>query len=251
MSKPKFVQVENRRTLLELLRDNRQFDKIIIANNVMKDGTTKSIMSEAKARQIPISRLSRQAMGRRSRSGAKPAIIGYMTMSNQMTLDELLDVLSKKDKFPNFLIFDDIHYNLNIAAIFRTAYACGVNGVITPIKKNNLLTDDVVRVSRGNCLRIPIIEMNIFDAMKKLQKDGIRVISLETGDKSIYEADLTGPTCIIVGDEEMGISKKILERSDDVVTIPMKGDLASLNVSVSAGVTLYEKLRQESVTLLG
>jgi len=246
MARRKYVQIESKNAMLELLKAGREFARIFIANNAYKDPKTKEIISEAGKRRVPVTKVARRELIRRARTQNAESVIGLMYSGNNWDLDTLLDDLFSKKESPFFLLFDHLKYSLNIGAIMRTAFGGFVNGVITPIKKEAFLTDESMRISVGACERIPIIEMNLFAALKKLREEDIRIIALETGGKPYFQSDLTGPVAFVIGAEDTGISNGILDKCDSVVSIPMREGIGSLNVGVSTGILIYEKVRQET-----
>ncbi len=246
MPRIKYVQVENKNALLELLQEGRSFERIYLASNAYKDPKTKAIITLATEKKIPIEKVARREIGRRSNTSSSESVIGLMHMESHYDLSGLIDDIFQDGKDPFFLVFNDIQYAQNVGAIFRTAFAAGVNGVITPIQKGNLLSDEVIRISMGTCLRIPIVEMNIFTAIKELKKNAIEVIGVDMEGSSMYEADLTGPKAFLLGSEYMGITSKLEERADTIVSIPMREGLGSLNVGIASAIIMYEKLRQDT-----
>lgn len=247
MPRIKYVQVENKNALLELLQEGRRFERIYLASNAYKDPKTKSIVALAGEKKIPMEKVSRRELSRRSNTSSTESVIGLMHMEAHYDLAGLIDDIYQDDKDPFFLVFNDIRYAQNVGAIFRTAFAAGVNGVITPVQKGNLLSDEVIRISMGTCLRIPIVEMNIFAAIKELKKNAIEVIGVEMEGSPMYEADLTGPKAFLLGSEYMGITSKLEERADTVISIPMKEGIGSLNVGVASAIVMYEKVRQDTL----
>ncbi len=247
MSRVKYVQVESKNALLELLHEGKKFSKIFLAHNAYKDPKTTEIIILAGQSRIPIERVSRRDILRRSKTSSVESVVGLMEYDNQYILSELIDDIYQDNKDPFFLVFNDIQYSLNVGAIFRTAFAAGVNGVITPIQKANLLSDEVIRVSMGTCLRIPLVEMNIFTAIKELKKNAIEVVGVEMSGNLMYDVDLTGPKAFLLGSEYMGITSKLEERADTLVSIPMREGLGSLNVGVASSIIMYEKYRQDLV----
>ena len=246
MARQKYVQIESKNALLELLRDGRDFEKIYLASTAYKDAKTKEIVQIAGERHIPIERVSRRALGRRVKTSNFESIVGLLYQENQYGLDELLDQLYEAGQQPFFIILDHVKYSQNIGAITRTAFAAGVNGIITPIKKGNIFTNETARISMGASERIPIVEMNLFTAIKELKKNAIKVFAVSMNEgKNYFSENLKGPLAFLVGAEDVGISSGVHERVDETLNIPMREGIGSLNVSSSTAVVLYEKLRQE------
>lgn len=245
--KKKYIQIENKNAILELLEDGRKFLKIFLALNAYKDPKTKQILELAAKKGIPIENTSRRIMNRRSKTSSIESIVGMLEPQNQFSLTGLLDMLHSKNEDPFFLIFDDLKYTQNVGAILRSAFAGFVNGIITPIRKDALFTDEIIRISMGAAERIPYVEMNLFAAIKELKKNAVKIVSLHMDGDVYFQSDLTGPVAFVVGAEDTGVSDKILERSDLSVTIPMKHGIGSMNVSASTAIVVFEKIRQESV----
>lgn len=242
----KFIQIESKNAILELLKEGRKFVRISMAQNAYKDVKTQEIVQEAKKLGVPVEVIARRILNKRSKTTSAESIIAILNSSNNMDLDELLADLHERNEEPFFLMFDNIKYSQNIGAIMRTAFAGFVNGIITPVKRDNILNDEVMRISMGACERIPIVEMNLFAAIKDMQKDGIRVFTLDMDGETYFNENLTGPIAIVLGAEDVGISEKINERADGAISIPMKAGIGSLNVSASAAIVVYEKIRQEA-----
>lgn len=245
MSKSRFIQIESKNALLELLREGRDFERIYIASSAYKDEKTKEIVELAGNMKIPIIRVPKKTLMRRLRSSHAESVVGMMYSQNQWKLDELLESIYTEGKIPFLLILDHIKYTQNIAAIMRTAFAVGVNGIIAQPQEVNLITDETIRISMGAAERIPLVEMNLFTAVKELKKNGIKIFGVHMDGVNYFEADLKGACAFVLGAEDTGISTGMMERVDEKVSIPMREGIGSLNVSVSAGILMYEKLRQE------
>ena len=245
MSKPRFIQIESKNALLELLRDGRDFERIYISSTSFKDEKTKEIVEIAGKRKVPMFKVSRREINRRLRTSKSENIVGMMFSQNDWKLSDLLDKLQTEKKQPFFVILDGIKYTQNIAAIMRTSFGGGVNGIIVSPQKKNIVTNETIRISMGAAERIPLVEKSLFDAIKELKNNDIKVVGITMGGKPYYEANLKGPVGLILGAEDVGISAGILERCDDLVSIPMREGIGSLNVGASAAILIYEKLRQE------
>ena len=245
MSRSQFIQVESKNALLELLRDGRDFEKIYIVSSAFKDKKSLEILQLASKKKIPIVKISRRAINRRLRSSASESVVGLMYSQNDWKLDELLKTIDEEGKQPFFLILDNLKYSQNIAAIMRTAFGAGVNGIIVNPQEKSLISDETIRISMGAAERVPLVEMNLFSALKVLKKNGICVYAVDMNGKNYFEEDLRGPVALVLGAEDVGISPKVLERVDGRISIPMREGIGSLNVSSSAAILVYEKLRQE------
>ena len=245
MSKPKYIQIESKNALLELLREGRQFERIYLASNAYKDDKTKEIVELAGKNRIEVLKVSRRILNRRLRTSSSESVIGYMLSENNWKLDELLNKLGEERKQPFFLILDNLKYTQNIAAIMRSAFGAGVNGIIVNPQEKSLVSNETLRISMGAAERIPLIEMSLFEAVKVLKKEDMKIYGIHMDGDNYFDTDLTGPIALVLGAEDVGISSGILDKLDGTVSIPMREGIGSLNVSASAAILVYEKLRQE------
>lgn len=248
MAKQHFIQIESKNALLELLKEGREFERIYLASTAFRDEKTKEIVELAGKMKVPIIRVPRKTLTRRLKASNSESVVGMMISQNHWTLEELLESVYSENKLPFFLILDDLKYTQNVGAIMRTAFAVGVNGIISSPSDVSLVNDETLRISMGAAERIPIVEMSLFSAVKELQKNDIRIFAVHMDGESYFDADLRGPCAFVVGAEDTGISTGMLERADEQISIPMREGIGSLNVSVSAAVLMYEKLRQEVST---
>lgn len=245
MVKQHFIQIESKNALLELLKEGREFERIYLASTAYRDEKTKEIVDLANERRIPVIRVPRKTLTRRLRASSSESVVGLMYSQNYWTLDELLEKIYSESKQPFFLILDDIKYTQNIAAIMRTAFGVGVNGIITSPRDVALINDETIRISMGAAERIPLVEMNLFSAVKELKKNDIKIFAVDMEGEPYFDTDLRGPCAFVLGAEDVGVSAGMIERADEKISIPMREGIGSLNVSASAAILMYEKLRQE------
>ncbi len=245
MSKSRFIQIESKNALLELLKEGREFERIYLSSNAYRDDKTKEIVEIAGKRRIPMFKISKREINRRVRTSKSENVIGMMYSENDWKLEDLLNKLYEENKQPFFVILDDVKYTQNIAAIMRTAFGGGVNGIIVSPQKKQIVTNETIRISMGAAERIPIVEVNLFDAVKELKKNDIKIVGITMEGNTYFESNLKGPIALVMGAEDCGISTGILERCDEKISIPMREGIGSLNVSASAAILIYEKLRQE------
>ena len=243
----KNIQIENKNALLELLVSGAPIQKILIAANAFRDPKTKKIVAEAHSRGVPIERVARKRISRVARTSNFESIIGFKPAPKEIPLDEILETGRAKKGPLFFLVLDHIHYVQNLGALMRTAFGSGVDAVIIPKRKDAYLTEDVTRISMGASERVPIIQTNLFDALKKLQDAGVKIIGVHMDGKPYYEADMSGDVSLVLGSEDTGISTRILPRCDMTVKIPMQEGLDSLNVAAAGAVIMFEKIRQDKM----
>ncbi len=245
MPKSRFVQIESKNALLELLKEGRDFERIFFASNAFKDEKSKEILELAGKKKIPVLKVSRRELNRKLRTSSSESIVAHMYSDNDWSLSELLDSIYGDKKQPFFFILANLKYSQNIAAIMRTAFGAGVNGIIVNPQEKSLISDETIRISMGAAERVPLVEMNLFNALKTLKENDIKVYAIDMEGEYYYDVDLTGPVAFVLGAEDVGITTGIMERVDNTLSIPMREGIGSLNVSASAAVLAYEKLRQE------
>ncbi|MFH1547360.1 MAG: 23S rRNA (guanosine(2251)-2'-O)-methyltransferase RlmB [bacterium] len=242
----RLVQVETKNALIELLKTEAEFTVIYIANNAFRDHKTKEIIRLALQKGVPIEKVNRKRMNRISKSSQCESVVGMKLSIKECKLEDLImDYDREKGLF--ILILDTIDYTQNVGALYRTAFAAGVDAVIVPRKKNNFLTEDVTRVSMGASERIPTIQMNLFDAVKQLKDSAVRILGLHMEGQTYYQANMRGNIALIVGNEALGISKRMIDKCDELVSIPMEAGIDSLNVSAAGAIVMFEKQRQDKI----
>lgn len=163
-------------------------------------------------------------------------------------LPDLLDIARSKNEPPFILILDGIEDPHNFGAILRTAEASGIHGIVIRKRRQVQVTETVMKVSTGTAEYVPIARVpNIAEAITLLQDENMSVTGVEIDGKRLYnEVDFQKPTALVIGSEGFGISRLVKERCDEIVRIPMRGKINSLNASVAAGIMMYEVLRQRS-----
>lgn len=241
----KILKVRNKNAMIELLRGNTNFEKISIVSNLEQDDLTKEIISLAESKGVRIETTSIGKMAKRRSGQTREVLVGFLKSENIWSLKDLLDDLYKKNQNPFFLLINRVDFESNIGVIARTAFAAGVNGLIFQGDKDRFLNEETLHFSIGAIARIPLVKMNIFEAIKELQKNSIKTFCLQMGSNTYYSEDLSGPVAFVLGAEGEGISDNILNKCDKKISIPIHKEIDSLNVSVSAGIVLYEKVRQD------
>lgn len=244
----KSIKIRNKNAILELLKDKVDFEKIILADDLKQDDLTKEILSIAVNRNVSIEKVPRRRMDKGRSGESQEVLIGFLIPKNTWSLNNLLDDLLKNNRDPFFLLINRVGYANNIGVIARTAFATGVNGLIFQGEQDRFLNEETLHYSIGAIARVPLVKMNIFEALKELKKSGVKTFSLQMNGVTYFKEDLTGPVAFVLGAEGEGISEKVSSRCDKKLTIPMRKEIDSLNVGVSAGIILYEKVRQEGIS---
>ncbi|MGJ1432041.1 23S rRNA (guanosine(2251)-2'-O)-methyltransferase RlmB [Sphingobacterium spiritivorum] len=194
--------------------------------------------------QVPIEKLNR--ITRKNHQG----VIAVISPITYQKIEDLIPEIYEKGETPLILMLDGVTDVRNLGAIARTAECSGVHAIIVPKKGSAEINPDAIKTSAGALYKIPVCRHdNLGKVGKFLIDSGIQlVVSTEKTEESIYSVDYTAPTCIIMGAEDVGVSDDLIRISDHLAKIPMFGEIGSLNVSVSAGVVLYEAIRQRQIT---
>ncbi|MFH1402047.1 MAG: TrmH family RNA methyltransferase [Patescibacteria group bacterium] len=196
------IIVRNKNVLVEFLEDNASFEKVNLASGLDQDIQTQKIIKLATKQRIPVEELSRYKMEKRRGSDTTEVISGLLRVENNWTLKNLLDDIYKKDQDPFFLFINRIEFPTNIGMIARTAFALGVNGLFFQGKENLFFNEETFHFSMGAIDRIPLVKVGIFEVLKELQKNGIKIFSIQMGGDVYFEEDLLGPIVFVLGDEK-------------------------------------------------
>lgn len=238
------LKIRNKHAILELLEDDIEFEKIMIAKDLDEDDLTKKIIKTAGTKKVSVERVDRQKMSKRRESENREVLVGYLASDKNLSFDDLLVNLQEKNQDPFFLLINRVHYENNIGVIARTAFAAGVNGLIFQGDRGKVFNEETLHYSLGTIARTPLVKMNIFEALKSLKKNNIKTFAIQMDGDSLYKENLTGPVAFILGAERKGVSDNVADRCDKKISIPMENGIDSLNVGMSAAVVLYEKVRQ-------
>lgn len=238
------MQIEGRNPVLESLLSKREFSFLKIQKGIKIDVKLKRILDLARSKRIRIEEMDRKKLDKMSETGAHQGVIGIVRDRKTKTFSELIKLIDERKETPFLIYVREALYEFNLGAIIRTAECAGMQGVIVP--PNRDITPQVIRASMGASEHIQIVKGSLFQIIKEAKDYGIKVIGIElSGEKNIYEADLTGPILFVVGGEDKSLSTEVGKKVDEVVKIPMRGKVNSLNMSVAAAVVIYEKVRQD------
>ena len=237
--------IEGRNAVIEALRTQTNIDKIYIQRGET-DKTLGHIASKARATGIVVVEADRRKLDGMSRTHAHQGVIALAAVREYVSLEDILADAAAKGEQPLLVVCDEISDPHNLGAIIRTAYCAGTHGVIIPKRRSAGLTSIVAKTSAGAVSHMKVARVpNIPALLKDLKKQGIWVFGTAAdGTTGLYQADLKGPAAIVIGSEGDGMTRLAAENCDFLVSIPMKGDLNSLNASASAAILLYEAVRQ-------
>ena len=234
-----------RNPVIEALRGDTKVDKIFILKGDLT-GSIKKIIGMAKDKDVLIQEVDMHQLDEMAEDGRHQGVAAIITGFEYSTIEDILDLAKSKGEDPFILILDEIRDPHNLGAIIRTGECAGVHGVIIPERRAARVNQTVYSSSAGAVEHMMVAEVtNISDTITKLKDEGLWIYGGDmNGECNYYQADLTGPVGIVIGNEGKGISKKIKEKCDVLVKIPMRGKVSSLNASTSAAVLIYEVLRQ-------
>ena len=236
--------IEGRNAVIEAYRAGRPIDKLFILDGC-QDGPILTIKREAKAKQTPVKFVTKERLDQLSETGKHQGVIGYAAAYEYATVEEILDNARQKGEAPFLFLLDNIEDPHNLGAIIRTANLAGAHGVIVPKNRAAGLTAVVAKTSAGALNFTPVARVtNLAKTIEELKKEGIWFVCADMGGTTMYDLNLKGPIGLVIGNEGEGVGRLVKEKCDMVASIPMKGDIDSLNASVAAGVLAYEIVRQ-------
>lgn len=236
--------IEGRNAVIEAYRAGRPIDKLFILDGC-QDGPILTIKREAKAKQTPVKFVTKERLDQLSETGKHQGVIAYAAAYEYATVEEILDNARQKGEAPFLFLLDNIEDPHNLGAIIRTANLAGAHGVIVPKNRAAGLTAVVAKTSAGALNFTPVARVtNLAKTIEELKKEGIWFVCADMGGTMMYDLNLKGPIGLVIGNEGEGVGRLVKEKCDMVASIPMKGDIDSLNASVAAGVLAYEIVRQ-------
>lgn len=236
--------LEGRNAVIEAYRAGKTIDKLFVLEDC-KEGSMNTVLREAKKHDTVINYVKKERLDQMSETGKHQGVIGYLAAYEYATVDEILDKAREKGESPFVILLDDIEDPHNLGAIIRTANLAGAHGVIIPKHRASGLTATVAKTSAGALNYTPVAKVtNISKTIEELKKEGMWFVCADMGGTTMYDLDLKGSIGLVIGNEGKGVSRLVKEKCDFVASIPMFGDIDSLNASVATGVLAYEIVRQ-------
>ena len=240
-------QIEGRNAVLEAFRSGKCVDKLFILDGC-QDGPVRTIAREARKNDTIINYVSKERLDQLSETHAHQGVIAQVAAYEYSTVEDILAKAEEKGEPPFLILLDNVEDPHNLGAIIRTANLAGAHGVIIPKRRAVGLTSTVAKTSAGAINYTPVAKVtNLVRTMEELKQKGIWFVCADMGGESMYRMNLTGPIGLVIGNEGEGVSRLVREACDFTASIPMKGDIDSLNASVAAGVLAYEIVRQRLV----
>ncbi|MBO5469749.1 MAG: 23S rRNA (guanosine(2251)-2'-O)-methyltransferase RlmB [Lachnospiraceae bacterium] len=236
--------IEGRNAVTEAFRSGKTIDKLYVLDGC-HDGAVNTIKALARKQDTIVNYVTKERLDQMSETGKHQGVIAQAAAYNYATVEDILEAAEKKGEAPFIFILDEIEDPHNLGAIIRTANLCGAHGVIIPKRRAAGLTATVVKASAGAINYTPVAKVtNIAKTIEELKEKGIWFVCADMDGEVMYRHNLTGPIGLVIGNEGNGVSRLVKEKCDYIASIPMKGDIDSLNASVAAGVLAYEIVRQ-------
>ena len=236
------MKTEGRNAVVELLKTDKNIDKIMLEKGA--HGTLSMIFAQARKKNIRVQFVDRQVLDKESESRRHQGVIAFTTDYEYFDLEEI--IAEKKNEKGGFIVLcdgiEDVH---NLGSILRVAECAGADGVVIPKSGSASVTEAVIRISAGAAEHIKVAKVgNLNQTVETLQKNGYWVYALEAGGEDIYAEDFSGNVALIVGGEDSGVKRLTKEKCDKVLSIPLQGNVNSLNASVALGIAAYEVVRK-------
>ena len=239
--------LEGRNALQEALKAGRQIDKVYLVEG-NPDRSLLRLAAQAKDAGAVIIKTDRRKLDQMSQTHAHQGVIAMAAAHEYATLEDLLARAEERGENPLLVVCDELEDPHNLGAILRTAECAGAHGVIIPKRRSVGLTAVVAKASAGAVEHLPVARVNnISAALQELKSHGVWVYGTAAeGNTPLWESDLQGPSAIVIGNEGTGMSRLVREQCDFTVSIPMKGQISSLNASAAAAILLYEAVRKRA-----
>ena len=240
-------QVEGRNAVLELLESGRDINKILVANGE-KHGSIHKILAIAKERKIIVTEMERNKLNQIAQTPNNQGVIAIVPPYDYCKVEDILEEAKRKNEMPFILILDGIEDPHNLGSIIRTAETAGVHGIIIPKRRAASVNSTVSKVSAGAVEYMKIARVNnINETIRYLKEQDVWICGTDMDTNTIYtKQDYKMPIAIVIGSEGFGMSRLVKENCDFLVKIPMKGKITSLNASVSAGIIMYEVVKNRN-----
>lgn len=236
--------IEGRNAVIEAFRGGKTIDKLYIQDGC-QDGPVMTIKREAKKQDTLVRYVSRERLDQLSQTGKHQGVIAYAAAYEYAEVEDMLQAAKQKGEPPFLFLLDNIEDPHNLGAIIRTANLAGAHGVIIPKNRAVGLTATVARTSAGALNYTPVAKVtNLAKTMEDLKKEGLWFVCADMDGQVMYDLDLKGAIGLVIGNEGDGVGRLVKEKCDFIASIPMKGNIDSLNASVAAGVLAYEIVRQ-------
>lgn len=236
--------IEGRNAVREAFRAGRTIDRLYVQNG-LKDGPVMDLIRRAKQADALVDYVQKERLDQMSETGRHQGVIAQIAAYGYAEVEDILKKAEEKNEAPFIFLLDEISDPHNLGAIIRTANLCGAHGVIIPKRRAAGLTAVVAKASAGAVNYTPVARVNnLAQTIEELKSRGLWFVCADMDGDLMYDLNLTGPIGVVIGAEGSGVGRLVKEKCDFTASIPMKGDIDSLNASVAAGVLAYEIVRQ-------
>lgn len=238
------TKIEGRNAVLEAFRSGRTIDKLYVLDGC-QDGPVRTIVREARKHDTILNFVTKERLDQISETGKHQGVIAQSAAYAYAEVEDILQIARDRGEAPFVILLDNIEDPHNLGAIIRTANLAGAHGVIIPKRRAVGLTATVAKASAGAVNYTPVAKVtNLTSTIEELKKEGMWFVCADMEGTTMYDLDLKGPVGLVIGNEGEGVGKLVREHCDMAASIPMKGDIDSLNASVACGVLAYEIVRQ-------
>lgn len=235
-----------RNAISEALRSGRAIDTLLVIRGE-RNGSVGRIIAECKEKGIVVKEVDKKKLDFMCPKGNHQGVVAWAAVHEYSTVEDIFALAEERGEDPFIIICDELEDPHNLGAIIRTAETSGAHGVIIPKRRNASLSWAVGKSSAGAVEYVPVARVgNLASTVEELKKRGLWIYSADMDGQNWCETDFRGPVGLVVGSEGFGVSRLIREKSDFIVSLPMKGKITSLNASVAAGILMYEVCRQRS-----
>ena len=231
-----------RNPVTEALKSGREVDKLMVSS---REGSMIKILALAKEQSVPVIMVEKAALDRIAAGRPHQGVVAYVSPYDYSEMEDVFALAKERNEAPFLVLLDNLEDPHNLGAIMRTAECVGAHGILIPRRHACGLTEVVAKASAGAIEYMPVVKVtNMAQTIDELKEKGIWVAACDMGGEPYYKADLAGPVAVVIGSEGAGISKLVREKCDFVVSMPMVGNITSLNASNAAAVILYEVRKQ-------
>lgn len=238
------LTIEGRNAVMEAFRAKKPIDRLFVLDGC-QDGPVRSIIREAKKGDTIISYVAKERLDQISETGKHQGVIAYAAAYEYAEVEDMFRLAEEKGEAPFIILLDNIEDPHNLGAMIRTANQAGAHGIIIPKRRAVGLTATVAKTSAGAINYVPVAKVtNLGQTIEELKERGMWFVCADMDGEVMYNLNLTGPIGVVIGSEGEGVGRLVKEKCDYIASIPMKGDIDSLNASVAMGILSYEIVRQ-------
>ncbi|MBE5733997.1 MAG: 23S rRNA (guanosine(2251)-2'-O)-methyltransferase RlmB [Clostridiales bacterium] len=240
------MKIEGRNAVYELLKTDKEIDKILVQKD-LKDDASKRLINVIRSHKVKLQPVDKYVIEKESESKRHQGFIAYVSDYKYFEIEDIIDDCADKDGL--VVVLNEILDPHNLGSIIRVCECAGADGIIIGKDRSASVSDTVMRISAGALNHIKVAKVtNINNAIDKLKENGFWVYGAEVGGGNIYKSNLTGKICLVIGGEDSGVKRLTKEKCDGIISIPMFGKVNSLNASVACGIAVYEVVRQRVQT---